>query len=74
MRDKIYMVTLITEKDINMVTTYPCPINSHNLVIRIRCPDNMMYRGWIGGYENDKRLVSLYNFDWKVVVNLTIEK
>lgn len=27
----------------------------------------MMYRGWVGGFENDKHLISLYNFDWKVV-------
>jgi len=29
--------------------------------------NNMMYRGWACGYENDKKLISLYNFDWKVV-------
>ncbi len=28
---------------------------------------DMMYRGWVGGYDNDKKLISLYNFDWKVV-------
>jgi hypothetical protein len=27
----------------------------------------MMYRGWVGGFENDKRLISVYNFDWKVI-------
>jgi hypothetical protein len=29
--------------------------------------DKMMYRGYAGGFENDKKLISLYNFDWKVV-------
>ncbi len=27
----------------------------------------MIYRGWVGGFENDKKLISLYNFDWEVV-------
>lgn len=27
----------------------------------------IIYRGWVGGFENDKHLISLYNFDWKVV-------
>lgn len=29
--------------------------------------DDMLYRGWIGGFENDKKLISVYNFDWKVI-------
>lgn len=29
--------------------------------------EKMLYRGWCGGFENDKKLISLYNFDWKVV-------
>jgi hypothetical protein len=27
----------------------------------------IVYRGWVGGFENDKKLISLYNFDWKVI-------
>ena len=27
----------------------------------------IVYRGWVGGFENDKHLISLYNFDWEVV-------
>lgn len=27
----------------------------------------MIYRGWVGGFENDKKLISLYNFDWEVI-------
>ncbi len=29
--------------------------------------DKMLYRGWSGGFDNDKKLISLYNFDWNVV-------
>jgi hypothetical protein len=36
-------------------------------IIDKRNGNDMMYRGWVGGYENDKKLISLYNFDWKVV-------
>lgn len=28
---------------------------------------DMVYRGWVGGYDNDRKFISLYNFDWKVV-------
>lgn len=36
-------------------------------VIDKRSGKDMMYRGWVGGFENDKRLISVYNFDWKVI-------
>ncbi len=29
--------------------------------------EDRLYRGWIGGFENDKKLFSVYNFDWKVI-------
>ncbi len=29
--------------------------------------EDMLYRGWIGGFENDKKLFSVYNLDWKVI-------
>ena len=36
-------------------------------IIDKRDGNDMMYRGWVGGYENNKKLISLYNFDWTVV-------
>jgi hypothetical protein len=36
-------------------------------IIDKRDGTDMMYRGWVGGFENDKRLISVYNFDWKVI-------
>ena len=27
----------------------------------------IVHRGWAGGFENDKHLISLYNFDWEVI-------
>lgn len=29
--------------------------------------DDMLYRGWVGGFDNDKKFFSVYNFDWKVI-------
>ena len=26
----------------------------------------MLYRGWVGGFENDRKFISVYDFDWKV--------
>lgn len=37
------------------------------VLIDKRDENDMMYRGWAGGYDNDKKLISLYNFDWEVV-------
>ncbi len=37
------------------------------VLIDKRDGNDMMYRGWAGGYDNDKKLISLYNFDWEVV-------
>lgn len=36
-------------------------------IIDKRDGDDMLYRGWVGGFENDKKLISVYNFDWKVI-------
>lgn len=36
-------------------------------IIDKRSGKDMMYRGWVGGFENDKKLISVYDFDWKVV-------
>ena len=43
-------------------------------IIDKRDGNDMVYRGWVGGYENDKHLISLYNFDWKVVGQFDIKK
>lgn len=26
---------------------------------------DMLYRGWVGGYIDDKKIISIYDFDWK---------
>ncbi len=36
--------------------------------------EDMLYRGWVGGFENDKHLISIYNFDWKVIGQFDINK
>ena len=36
-------------------------------IVDKRDGNDMMYRGWVGGYDNDKHLISIYNFDWKVI-------
>jgi len=27
--------------------------------------EKMLYRGWVGGFENDDKILSIYNLDWK---------
>lgn len=29
--------------------------------------EDVLYRGWVGGFDNDRKFISVYNFDWKVI-------
>ena len=29
--------------------------------------EDILYRGWVGGFENVKKFISVYDFDWKVI-------
>lgn len=35
---------------------------------------DMLYRGWVGGFENDRKFISVYNFDWTVIGQFDYKK
>ncbi len=43
-------------------------------IIDKRDENDMMYRGWAGGFDNDRKFISLYDFDWKVVGQFDYKK